>query len=118
MLSKLTFLAATSIALLGGACYQDDAAGPAGGMPVAAVVVGPASANLAVGDSVSFNAQPRDSAGLPLNRPVSWFTTDGSVFVIERAAGFLATIRARRAGSAFLRATSEGKVGQATVTVN
>jgi hypothetical protein len=54
---------------------------------------------------------------LVYDRPVSWFTTDGSVFVIESAFGSGAIIRARGAGTAHLRATSDGKTGQATITV-
>jgi len=91
------------------------------GAPVASVTVQPASANLAVGDSVYFTAEVRDSTGTLLSgRPVSWFSTDSSVFVIQYQGGTnpIAIIRPRSTGSAFLRATSEGKTGQATITVH
>jgi hypothetical protein len=91
------------------------------GAPVASVTVQPASANLVVGDSVYFTAELRDSAGTVLSgRPVSWFSTDSSVFVIQFQGGAnpIAIVRPRGAGSAFLRATSEGKTGQATITVH
>lgn len=89
------------------------------GAPVAAVAVQPASASLQVGDSVYFYAELRDSAGTVLSgRQVSWFSTDSSVFVILFQGSTTAIVRPRGVGSAFLRATSEGKTGQATITVH
>ena len=85
---------------------------------VANVTVQPATANLAVGDSVGFTAVLRDSVGNVLTgRPVSWFSTD-SAFVIQGAFGTSAVGRARHVGSALLQATSEGKTGQASITVH
>jgi len=91
------------------------------GAPVASVTVQPAAATLAVGDSVYFSAELRDSAGAVLSgRPVSWFSTDSSVFVIQFQGGTnpIAIVRPTGVGSAFLRASSEGKTGQATITVH
>jgi len=91
------------------------------GAPVASVTVQPASATLVVGDSVYFSAELRDSAGTVLSgRPVSWFSTDSSVFVLQFQGGTnpIAIVRPTGIGSAFLRATSEGKTGQATITVH
>ena len=91
------------------------------GPPVATVTVQPATADLVVGDSVYFTAQLRDAVGNLLSgRPVSWFTADTSVFVIQFQGGTnpIAIVRPRAVGSAFLRATSEGKTGQATITVH
>src|SRR5438552_1328197 len=86
--------------------------------PVASVTVVPGSANLAVGDSVGFRAELRDSTGTLLtDRAVSWFATDSSVMVVYPY-GSQALVRPRASGSAFLRATSEGKTGQATITVH
>ncbi len=85
---------------------------------VATVTVQPASASLAVGDSASFTVFLRDSVGNVLTgRPVSWFSTD-SAFVIEISYGTAVVGRGRRVGSALLQATSEGKTGQATITVH
>ncbi len=85
---------------------------------VASVTVQPASATLAVGDSAGFTGVLRDSVGNVLTgRPVSWFSTD-SAFVIESAFGTSAVGRAFRAGSALLQATSQGKTGQASITVH
>jgi uncharacterized protein DUF4382/carboxypeptidase family protein/Big-like domain-containing protein len=85
---------------------------------VATVEVRPASATLAVGDTRRFDATLRDSAGNMLTgHAVSWFSTDSAVAIINN---FGPTIigRAQRAGSALLQATSEGKTGQATITVH
>lgn len=91
------------------------------GAPVAVVTVQPASASLQVGDSVYFTAELRDSTGTPLSgRPVSWFSTDTSVFVIQFQGGTnpIAIVRPVGLGNAILRATSEGKTGQAAITVH
>src|SRR6266566_2571797 len=86
--------------------------------PVATVTVVPGSASLTVGDNATFSADLRDAAGNVLsNRAVSWSSTDPSVLSITSTAGASATVRALSAGTAVLRATSEGKTGQATVTV-
>jgi len=87
--------------------------------PVATVTVSLDSARIAVGDSLGASASPRDTAGtLVTGRPVSWTTSDSSVFVIEVSAGTSAVIRGRGRGTALLRATVDGKTGQATVTVH
>jgi len=86
--------------------------------PVASVTVVPGSANLAIGDSVGFRAELRDSTGTLLtDRAVSWFATDSTVINVYPY-GAQALVRPRAAGSASLRATSEGKTGQATITVH
>ena len=85
--------------------------------PVATVAVVPGSASLTVGDNATFSADVRDAAGNRLNRVVSWSSTDPSVLSITSTAGASATVRALSVGTAVLRATSEGKTGQATVTV-
>ena len=87
--------------------------------PVASVTVVPGSVTAAVGDSLGFRAELRDSAGTVLtNRPVSWFSTDTAVFIIEGAFGPYSIVRCRKVGSALLRATSEGKTGQTSITVH
>lgn len=91
------------------------------GAPVATVTVQPGSASLAVGDSVYFTAELRDADGTLLSgRAVSWFSTDTSVFVIQYQGGTnpIAIVRPVGVGSAFLRASSEGKTGQASITVH
>lgn len=113
--------ALVSLALVvGGACYEDEAAAPdqatAG---VAAVTVLPPSATMAVNDSGGFRAELRDAAGNVLtNRPISWFSSDTTVLAIVDSLGQEVTVRARARGSAVLRATSEGKLGDANILVN
>lgn len=86
--------------------------------PVASLAVLPARDTLAVNDSTGFRAELRDAGGNVLtNRPVSWFSTDTTVVRIEGAFGEHVVVRARARGTVALRATSEGKVGEASVTV-
>jgi hypothetical protein len=86
--------------------------------PVATVTVTPASVSAAVGDSLGFLAVLRDSAGSQLNdRSVSWFTADSALIQVYPF-NTSALVRPRAPGTAVLRATSEGKVGQATITVH
>jgi hypothetical protein len=88
-------------------------------VPVATVTVVPGSASLAAGDNATFSADVRDAAGNGLsNRAVSWSSTDPSVLSITSTAGASATVRAVSVGTAVLHATSEGKTGQATITVS
>ncbi len=85
---------------------------------VASVVVQPASASIAVGDTMSFSVVLRDSDGNILTgRAVSWFSTD-SAFAIVNNFGTAIVGRGMRAGSAVLQATSEVKTGQASITVH
>ena len=73
---------------------------------------------IAVGDTLGFSAVLRDSAGNVLTgHAVSWFSTDSS-FAIVSNFGTSIVGRGMRAGSALLQATSEGKTGQATITVH
>jgi len=86
--------------------------------PVATVTVVPGSASLTGGDNATFTAQLRDAAGNILsNRSVSWSSTDASIVEITSVNGPSATILARAAGLASLRATSEGKTGEASISV-
>src|SRR5437016_14411364 len=66
--------------------------------PVASVTVVPGSANLAVGDSVGFRAELRDSTGTLLtDRAVSWFGTDSTVLNVYPY-GSQALVRPREIG--------------------
>src|SRR2546422_379746 len=87
--------------------------------PVATVTVVPNTADLAVGDSgVVFRADLRDAAGnLLTNRAVSWSASDSSIISVS-GFGEQVFVQPRAVGSAVLRATSEGKTGQATITVH
>jgi uncharacterized protein YjdB len=89
--------------------------------PVATVTVAPGSADLEVGAYVGFQAHLRDATGASICcRSIAWSGSDGAVFVVERVdSAFFHTayIRARGAGTAVLRATSEGQTGEASITV-
>ncbi|HEU4628146.1 MAG TPA: Ig-like domain-containing protein [Gemmatimonadaceae bacterium] len=82
---------------------------------VATVVVVPSQANVTVGGSVQLRAQTLDGGGANLpGRPVLWASSDEAVATVDEAG----LVTARFPGSATITATSEGKTGQATVTVN
>jgi hypothetical protein len=90
-----------------------------GGTPaaVAAVQVAPATATIAVGDSVGFQAVLVDSAGRVLsNRPVTWTVDTSKLSVLGSFSQYL-IVRAVATGTTVIRATSEGKEGTATVVV-
>src|SRR5205085_1590944 len=84
-------------------------------VPIAAVVVLPASASAPVGGSVQFVAVPLDSTGTALGgRVIAWASSNTSVASVND--GGLATGLA--AGSATISATSEGHSGTAACTVS
>ena len=87
---------------------------------VATVTIVPASATVTVGDSgVFLEAVLRDSTGHVLGGGASWFSSDTSVVFVypcgacsgDRALG-------RGPGTATVSATSQGKTGQAVITVH
>jgi uncharacterized protein YjdB len=85
---------------------------------VATVTVTPASDTVVAGDSASFFATLRDAQGTILSgRPVTWMVSDSSVARIEGTFGSTVIIRAQRAGSSLVTATSEGKSGSGSVIV-
>lgn len=94
---------------------------PSGGSdPVASVTVTPDTLNLSVGDSTFLLATLRDSAGTPLNgRQVNWYQSDSTGVVdLKVAIGPNAVLKAKRAGHTTVWALSEGKSGNAYVTVH
>ncbi len=83
-------------------------------VPVASVTVSPASAGVAVGQTVQLTATPKDSAGTPLaGRTVTWATSDAAVATVS-VSGLVTGVVA---GSATITATSEGSSGGAAITV-
>ncbi|WP_284349942.1 Ig-like domain-containing protein [Roseisolibacter agri] len=84
-------------------------------VPVASVVVTPATANLRTGDTLRLAASARDESGATLaGRQVRWTSSSNNVVTIDSVSGLL---RAMGQGSATITATSEGKTGTATVAV-
>ena len=85
---------------------------------VATITVVADRATFSVGDSAGATATLRDDDGnVAFGRAVTWIVSDRSIVVIEVAAGHSAVLRGRAAGTAIITASSEGKSGSATVTV-
>ncbi|HXV91050.1 MAG TPA: Ig-like domain-containing protein, partial [Gemmatimonadales bacterium] len=88
-----------------------DATGPAS---VASVQVNPASAQAQVGSTVQLSAMPRDANGGDLpGRPVTWSSGNTAVATVNGNG----VVTGASLGTAQITATSEGRSGQATVTV-
>ena len=87
--------------------------------PVATITLNPSSATPAVGDSVGFRAELKDSNGNVLtNRQISWYLTDSSgVADLVWFSGANALVFGRHAGTTHLRAVSESRYKDATITV-
>jgi uncharacterized protein YjdB len=84
-------------------------------VPVASVVVAPATANLRVGTQALFIATPEDASGNALSgRTITWSSDAPSVASV----GVDGLVSAIGSGSATITATSEGKSGSSSVTVS
>ena len=83
-------------------------------IPVAAVVVSPATAALPVGGTAQLTVTLSDANDNTLTgRPVAWSTSAPTVATVSRSG----LVTGKAAGSATITATSEGKTGSAAVTV-
>ena len=83
-------------------------------VPVASVVVTPASASLQVGGTAQLSATASDANGNALaDRPIAWTSSNDAVASVS-ASGL---VTAKTAGTATITATSEGRSGTASVTV-
>jgi len=83
-------------------------------VPVASVDVTPSTATLDVGQTVQLTATPRDAAGNALaGRSVAWTSGNTAVATVNSSG----RVTGVAAGSAVIKATSEGVNGAATVTV-
>ena len=80
---------------------------------VASVSVGPDTTTLVAQQTRQLSATPRDSAGNALTRAVSWSSSTPGVASVSGTG----LVTAHGPGSASITATSEGRVGTATVTV-
>jgi hypothetical protein len=86
---------------------------------VATVTIVPGSATLTVGDSgVSLEAVLRDSTGRVLGGGAAWFSSDTTVVFVYPCACSTDRALGRVPGTATVFATSQGKTGQATITVH
>jgi hypothetical protein len=87
--------------------------------PVATVALHPSVVTVAVGDSLLVSATLHDADGNQLvGRSIAWSVSDDSVLGIIGAFGSVAQLDPKSVGTATVTATSEGKSGTATVTVN
>ncbi len=85
---------------------------PAGS--VASVEVTPAAATIGLGATMQLAATPRDTSGTALaGRGITW-STDSAAIATVTASGL---VSGHAAGTATITATSEGKLGTASVTV-
>jgi uncharacterized protein YjdB len=87
------------------------------GDSVASVTVRPPADTVAVGDSAAFSAELRDANGTLVSRPVTWTVGDSTVARIQGAFGQTVILRAGRAGTTTVTATSEGQSGTAQLVV-
>jgi hypothetical protein len=89
-----------------------------GGGAVATVTLSPANATVSVGDSLGFYANLTNATGGTVsNRPVQWVVQDSTVVWTIGAFGQSLILRAAKAGSTKVIATSEGKADTASVVV-
>jgi hypothetical protein len=83
--------------------------------PVASVTVTPASSQIVVGQTVQLSATLKDANGNVLtNRVIGWSSANTAAATVSNTG----LVTAAAVGSATITATSEGKSGTATVTVN
>jgi uncharacterized protein YjdB len=85
-----------------------------GAAVVAAVTVTPASRTLVAGDTLNLSARATDAADYLIEgRPVTWLSTNDAVASVSVAGVVLAI----SPGTVTIRATVDGKVGEASLTV-
>lgn len=84
-------------------------------VPVATIVITPSPASVTVGQTLTLGATTRDSAGGTLTgRTVRW-RSSAAAATVDSITG---VVRGVSAGTATITATSEGRAGTVTVTVN
>lgn len=84
-------------------------------LPVASVIVAPASTDVFVGGVAQLTATPKDASGNPLvGRVVTWQSSNIGIATVS-STGLVTGIAQ---GSATVTATSEGKSGTSSITIN
>lgn len=81
---------------------------------VASVEVSPASASLAVPETVQLTATPKDATGAPMSGKTVTWTTSASGVASVSSSGLVTSVAA---GTATITATVEGRSGSAAITV-
>ena len=96
------------------ACSDDDnVVDPPGPVPVASIVVSPDTHTLQVGELVTLRASPKAADGSSLARPVVW-SSENETLATVTSNGVVTTLAV---GQVAIRATSEGRVGRSTITI-
>jgi Tol biopolymer transport system component len=116
MLSRLAlrFSVLTMSVVTLAACNADAGTGTPESVTVASVTVSPSPLTLAPGASRALSATPKDASGAPLTgRAVQWSSSNAYIVSVSPQG----MVTAHAAGSADIRATSEGKTGSATIAV-
>ena len=84
-------------------------------VPVASVAVAPATADVVVGQSVTFQATPKDAGGNTLTgRAITWATSDPTLVTVS-ASGVVTGVA--EGGPVAITAASEGQLGTAAAIV-
>lgn len=104
---------ATALLLTAVLTACSDSVAPPPQIPVASVLVSPPTTTLTVGEQVTLEATPKASNGEELERPVHW-TSENETLATVSAAGVVTTFAA---GDVGIRASSEGQVGRAVITI-
>jgi uncharacterized protein YjdB len=89
-------------------------------VPVGSVAVSPSNPSLSKNESVTLQATLKDASNGAIGpgRVVTWTSSDNAVVTLMPTAGtYNATVKAKKAGTVTITATSEGKTGTATVKV-
>lgn len=90
--------------------------GIAGVLVVANVAVSPSPVSVVVGSTVQLAAEPKTASGLPVpGRPISWTAAGGSSATVS-ATGLVTAVAV--GGPMRVRATVDGVVGEALITVS
>jgi alpha-tubulin suppressor-like RCC1 family protein len=80
----------------------------------ASVIISPDEVALKVGESQQLTAVPHDASGNPLTgRTISWTTSAAGVATVSNTG----LVQAKSSGAATIRATADGKTGEAAVSV-
>jgi hypothetical protein len=105
---------AVSLATFAGACGGGDAPPAPSSPAVSTVEIAPVPATITIGQTHQLVATPRAADGAPLtNRAVTWASEDGAVVTVTPAGLLTAT----SVGTAWVRATSEGRSARTEVRV-
>ena len=110
----LRLLRVAPLALVLDACDSSQPiAGPAS-TDVQLVTIAPANSHLLPGGQITLSAVPGDANRNPVDRPVTWTSSDPSLATVS-AAGVVAAVAA---GPVVIRAESDGVAGEATIAVD